>query len=218
MKARTKILSIAACASVMSLSGCSWLTIGHEDFACSGMPGDTRCMNTGDMYEYSLTNPPSSNTVLSGSGAATNLVSENGDMVLSAPDSKITKKANGDVEVEGNVIVGNDVIVQNYVVPKLPYSPVPVRTPAMVMRIWIAPYTDINGDLNAPGYVYTEIEARKWIVNPSEAQQYRNLFQPLIKKPVVSDQPATYSAGAAQTGGGGGKVNNIELLKQKRGG
>lgn len=38
----------------------------------------------------------------------------------------------------------------------------PVRTAARVMRIWVAPYEDAKGDLHAPGFVYTEIEPRRW--------------------------------------------------------
>jgi hypothetical protein len=41
-------------------------------------------------------------------------------------------------------------------------GPVPLRAPARVMRIWIAPWEDSRGDLHAPGYVYTEIEPRHW--------------------------------------------------------
>ena len=39
---------------------------------------------------------------------------------------------------------------------------VPLRSPARVMRIWIAPWEDSRGDLHAPGYLYTEIDPRRW--------------------------------------------------------
>lgn len=51
-------------------------------------------------------------------------------------------------------------------VPGLPASqsgvPVPLRTQAVVMRTWIAPWKDKNDDLHWPSYIYTEIEGRKW--------------------------------------------------------
>lgn len=59
--------------------------------------------------------------------------------------------------------VNNDEVINNYVAPRLPSEPVPIRTPAQIMRIWVAPYVDTNGDLVAPGFVYTEIEPRRWI-------------------------------------------------------
>jgi len=42
---------------------------------------------------------------------------------------------------------------------------IPLRTPARVMRIWIAPWEDSRGDLHAPGYLYTEIEPRHWALD-----------------------------------------------------
>jgi len=32
------------------------------------------------------------------------------------------------------------------------------------MRIWVAPWEDTNGDLIVTGYVYTEIEPRRWVI------------------------------------------------------
>jgi conjugal transfer pilus assembly protein TraV len=43
-------------------------------------------------------------------------------------------------------------------------DPTPLRTPAQVMRIWIAPWEDADGDLNVSGYVYTELEPRRWMI------------------------------------------------------
>ena len=46
-----------------------------------------------------------------------------------------------------------------------PQGPVPLREPALVMRVWVAPWEGANGDLNVPGYVYTEIAPRRWTTN-----------------------------------------------------
>lgn len=46
-------------------------------------------------------------------------------------------------------------------------DPTPLRTPAQVMRIWIAPWEDADGDLNVSGYVYTELEPRRWMIGKS---------------------------------------------------
>ena len=43
-----------------------------------------------------------------------------------------------------------------------PEGPVPIRLPAQVLRVWIAPWEDAHGDLHAPGYVYTEAVPRRW--------------------------------------------------------
>lgn len=144
---RRTVLAIASLTSAFVLSGCSYLNVGEENFSCSGMPGDPKCMSTSQMYQYSV-NGGENGYVLSGSGDKTNVVfgSAGKEKEIYAPYTTMQKTPAG-VETDGQVIVGDDIIVQNFVTPKLPYSPVPVRTPSMVMRIWIASYTDLNGDL-----------------------------------------------------------------------
>jgi conjugal transfer pilus assembly protein TraV len=48
-------------------------------------------------------------------------------------------------------------------------DPAPLRTPAKVMRIWIAPWEDADGDLQVSGYVYTELAARRWLIGEPAA-------------------------------------------------
>ncbi|WP_370649226.1 TraV family lipoprotein [Cupriavidus sp. EM10] len=44
----------------------------------------------------------------------------------------------------------------------------PVRKPAQVMRIWIAPWIDSKDDLHYPSYLYTEVQPRRWSFGKSE--------------------------------------------------
>ena len=39
----------------------------------------------------------------------------------------------------------------------------PVRAPAQIMRIWIAPWIDKRDDLHLPSHIYTEIQPRRWV-------------------------------------------------------
>ncbi len=48
-------------------------------------------------------------------------------------------------------------------VPKIE-DPTPIRTPSLVMRIWISPWEDADGDLMVSNYVYTELESRRWMI------------------------------------------------------
>ena len=48
-------------------------------------------------------------------------------------------------------------------VPKIE-DPTPIRTPSQVMRIWIAPWEDADGDLMVSNYVYTDLEPRRWMI------------------------------------------------------
>jgi len=56
--------------------------------------------------------------------------------------------------------------LQRQPVPKID-DPTPIRTPAQVMRIWIAPWEDSEGDLMVSNYVYTELEPRRWMIGKS---------------------------------------------------
>lgn len=70
-------------------------------------------------------------------------------------------------------------VAESYVSPKLPDQPVPVRTPAEVMRIWVAPWESDQGDLNVNGYVYTEIEPRRWTLGAQPGGQNDRTQNPL---------------------------------------
>jgi len=64
-------------------------------------------------------------------------------------------------------------------VPSHPEDPLARRLPAKVMRIWIAPWEDSRGDLHAPGYLYTEIEPRRWTVGGPAKPERVTLIRPL---------------------------------------
>ena len=63
-------------------------------------------------------------------------------------------------------VSGSKTSPQRQPVPKID-DPTPIRTPAQVMRIWIAPWEDSEGDLMVSNYVYTELEPRRWMIGKS---------------------------------------------------
>lgn len=61
--------------------------------------------------------------------------------------------------------------------PEMNTGAIALRTPARVLRIWIAPWEDDRGDLHMPG-LYTEVENRRWQVGlpePNERDSIRRL-------------------------------------------
>ncbi|MFY0992668.1 type IV conjugative transfer system lipoprotein TraV [Halomonas sp. C05BenzN] len=138
-----KLVASLGIASV--ISGCAAFNIGESEYSCSGIPEGVQCMSTKDVYN--LTN----------NGNVP--VSLDGGSVESA--NQVAQGQRGDMPRAGTS--PNDV-VSNYVSPRLPDRPVPVRTPAEVMRIWIAPWEDDAGDLIVTGHLYTEIEPRRWVI------------------------------------------------------
>ncbi|WP_243217429.1 TraV family lipoprotein [Methylobacter sp. S3L5C] len=71
-----------------------------------------------------------------------------------------------DATVQPGVTVSKLSPAQRQPVPKID-DPTPIRTPAQVMRIWIAPWEDNEGDLMVSNYVYTELEPRRWMIGKS---------------------------------------------------
>ena len=75
-----------------------------------------------------------------------------------------TTGSSGSDATEATAIKGTRVVSAEHV--RAPAAgAVPLRSPARVMRIWIAPWEDSRGDLHAPGYLYTEIEPRRWALD-----------------------------------------------------
>ena len=144
------------------LQGCS-LGIGESDFSCKNIGEGTKCTNTWDIYK--MTNNGKS-------------PSEMRKEAKEAKEGKKTVSETVDPTQGGN----NDYVIDNFVTPNLPNRPVPVRTPAIVMRVWYAPYTDADGNFVVPGYSYIEIEPRKWTLgvhNQGQTVANTHVFEPL---------------------------------------
>lgn len=139
---RVKWSSALLLLASVSLSGCAALNIGQSDYSCSGLPEGVQCMSARDVY------------------AATN--DGNVPRAMHPKDKRAESEGStADVALQGS---SGDAVIDNYVAPRLPDRPVPIRTPAQVMRIWVAPWEDTNGDLIVSGYIYTEIEPRRWVI------------------------------------------------------
>jgi len=121
-------------ATILALSGCSYLGIGQGDFSCPGGIDGVRCMSARQVYQ----------------------ATESSDYVKVAGD----KDKQGESNIANQTPVNHPMNSQ-VAVPSIE-QPVPIRTQAKVMRIWMAPWEDDDGDLHADGYLYTEIESRKW--------------------------------------------------------
>jgi len=57
----------------------------------------------------------------------------------------------------------------------------PVRIPPKIIRVWIAPWEDSDGDLHQPGYIYSEIMDRRgrWLFGEREAPTFQPLLTPM---------------------------------------
>ena len=69
-------------------------------------------------------------------------------------------------------------VISGPVLPR-PEGSVPIRLPAQVLRVWIAPWEDAHGDLHAPGYVYTEVVPRRWSLGEPASAMATQRITPL---------------------------------------
>jgi len=77
-------------------------------------------------------------------------------------------------------------------VPKIE-DPTPIRTPSQVMRIWIAPWEDADGDLMVSNYIYTELEPRRWMIGKAAPTASSSLI-PLQVEQRPPEKPPTVDA------------------------
>ncbi|QCF28136.1 type IV conjugative transfer system lipoprotein TraV [Hydrocarboniclastica marina] len=165
-KMRLMVISVLA---ATTLQGCSVFSFGESEYACSGIPDGVSCMSARDVYE--LTN----------NGNVPRPVDEDGNVVAS--------KGQSNESTEDQVRIIED----RYVAPTTPAKPVPIRTPAKVMRVWVSPWEDTDGNLNISSYVYTEIEPRRWVYDNQERPSQSSI-KPLqiIQKKEAGGQDAEY--------------------------
>jgi len=142
------------------LSGCS-LTMGEDEFTCSGLPDRKFCMNAWDVYAAtndrdSLENYVPVDAAQAGM-ATTNLQPNNSEKQQAVAQVSPLNMAQRQVPA-----------------PLPPGITTPVRSPAKVMRIWFAPYED-DGALIAPSYVFSEVEHRRWMLGLDEPSASKNI-------------------------------------------
>lgn len=135
-------------------------------YGCKGMPDDPKCLSTTEAYQVT-------------------------DKALPEPPKPEPTKLE---EVKVGATTGFPSHARQPV-PKIE-DPTPIRTPAQVMRIWIAPWEDSDGDLMVSGYVYTELVPRRWMIGKSAPTVSPSLIPLQIEqrppeRPLDRDQAGT---------------------------
>ena len=134
-------------------TGCSLLNLGEEDYACPGKSKGVSCASTREMYQAtnngSVPRPVTKKEV--------DEMAKNGEHVSTVKgvqEDKVVLMQQANVEGENS----------STTVTYSDNGPIPIRTPSVVMRILVLPWQDSAGDLMVSGYIYTEIEPRRWVI------------------------------------------------------
>jgi conjugal transfer pilus assembly protein TraV len=68
-------------------------------------------------------------------------------------------------------------------------TPGPLRTQARILRLWIKPWEDADGDLYDQGYVYVQVDNGQWQIDHVQ-RQIRDLYAPPKPPPKVATEAA----------------------------
>ncbi len=79
-------------------------------------------------------------------------------------------------------------------------APSPLRSQARVLRLWIKPWEDADGDLYDQGYVYVQVDNGQWLIDHVQ-RQIRDAYAPLKPPPKPANNSAaeTNPASSANT-------------------
>ena len=196
----TRTVMIAAVVTSMALVGCSssfsGLSGSNSDFKCKA-PEGVACTSVSGVYANSV---------------AGNIPG----MEQSAPASK--KDASDKASAQSTPDYASNTGVKGKFSPRAltaPNSGDPIRIPPLVLRVWIAPWEDSDGDLHEQDYFYTVIANGRWMIEANR-EHIRDQFKPLYPLKSKSNKAAepaesqmnpdaeaetTVSAAVAQTNG-----------------
>ena len=149
-------VTLAVSTLLVGLASCS------TQYGCKGLPEDPACLSAVEAYQIT----DKSNTTFRPSQKNSPTAEKQGETTPSSASGS------------ASTLVGTDNRrTHSAPLPKIE-DPTPIRTPSKVMRIWVAPWEDSDGDLNVSGYLFTELEPRRWMVGkaaPSMATSLKPL-------------------------------------------
>lgn len=131
-------------------------SVGEKQFACPGRPPGVRCMSATEVYAATHTRdrvPPTAAQPI-GDDPRKSRPGRTERHSDSAQPSKGLVPAEPSKGLRENNL-------HTELVPATD-KPIPIRTPAQVMRVWFAPWEDSRGALHAGGYAFIEVASRRW--------------------------------------------------------
>ena len=75
----------------------------------------------------------------------------------------------------------------------------PLRSQARLLRLWIKPWEDADGDLYDQGYIYVQVDNGQWLIEHVQ-RQIRDAYAPLKAPPSLPTNPATEATGEPNAG------------------
>lgn len=167
-------------------TGCSitGLSGSRDDHTCPA-PVDGVCVTVSDAYEYSVSgSSPGGNSGLTVDRA---LDGGAGAMMEAGTRGEDSSSASRESEPKGQVNRSGRILRQ-----AIPASGTAIRSAPRVVRLWIAPWEDGDGDLHDQMYVFLTLDTGRWLIEHKRSK-IRSEFAPttLRSSGAQSTEPKT---------------------------
>ena len=164
---KTLVLRLGAVCLLLPLGACMNMSGlgGESKYACKA-PDGVACDSVSGTYANALHNNLPSQQAQRSARRQKETSEENASPTVGRPVSLATAKLSG-----------------------MAVTPTPLRTQARILRLWIKPWEDADGDLYDQGYVYVQVDNGQWQIDHVQ-RQIRDVYAPLKLPP----KPATEAA------------------------
>ena len=220
MNARPSLLALGlVCMGMTALGGCTTASglDASSKFACSAPDGVT-CMSVSGIYANSKAGSlpamqPRSSTTSDAPGASVATpvaIGESGPVTerSMAQTSSGVGGTSGATSAAVDVGLAREVVAYNApsntvsvggstpkTTPKAmsaPHSGAPLRTPERIVRVWMAPFEDAEGDLHDQKYFYVTVTPGSWTIEAHRANIKRTFQQvtPLSRNNAATKEQA----------------------------
>ena len=184
---------LALCVVVIGGSGCA--AVGSGQFSCPGRPEGVRCASAREVYELTqqadsveatadraLGNNPSRAAAARQAQGERAAAAAQAAQAQAAPATPTSPRAEPSPAEGGAMQVSTGSATPGAALFPQVDRPTPVRTPAQVMRVWVAPWEDTRGVLHIGGYHYVEVVARRWTLGGPVNSEPARMFS--INEPI----------------------------------
>ena len=165
---KTLVLRIGAACLVLPLGACMSMSGlgGDSKYACKA-PDGVACDSVSGTYANTLHNNLPSQQAQRSARRQKETSEENASPTVGRPISLATANLSGTT-----------------------ITPSPLRTQARILRLWIKPWEDADGDLYDQGYVYVQVDNGQWQIDHVQ-RQIRDLYAPLKPPPKQATEAAS---------------------------
>ena len=165
---KSLILRIAALCLLLPLGACTSLSGlgGDSKYACKA-PDGVACDSVSGTYANALHN---------------NLPSQRTQRSVAAQ-----KEASAEISPKASARAASSIVSSDSSTVAISS---PLRSQARVLRLWIKPWEDADGDLYDQGYVYVQVDNGQWLIDHMQ-RQIRDAYAPLKAPPKSATETAT---------------------------